>query len=147
MVGILIFFIKCTSDSYDCSTLIIEVKPSPFLTKEYIKSALLAYYDYPAHILFLTESPFYFDNNDTLCIGVGSQYLGERSPENKHCSVEDIQMKDINDFGSSYMLFDGMIYGNVERKKWLDKNWFPLEIRTLLFYWAEAANEVMFLKP
>ena len=155
------FSINCTSKDYPCNTIIAEVKPAYLLTKDYMESRKIVYQNHPCHILFLNESPFY-DHYGYICIGQGCQYWGEdKTPvENRikdeifgewspHPTISDIDhfaMKGIADFGSTTYKFDGMVFGKINRKSFVDSDGHPA-IELLNHYWATAGNEIMFLKP
>lgn len=139
------FIIQCTSECYDTKHIIVEVKPSVFITKEYINDVFKKYYSVPAHIIILSDTPFYFEDN-YFVIGVGSQFHGESKDHEIRSEMFHLDMKCVNDFGSSWMIFDGMIFGKVERKSFIQKHDIN-EIFEIEETWASAGNEVMFLKP
>lgn len=109
------FIIKTSSKAYDTNFIIIEVKPSIYLTDAEMKSIINKYQDVQAHLLMLSDMPFWI-KNDLVVIGYGSQYMKNFNEKN-HDSYYELEMKSINDFGSNYMVFDGMVYG-VEERKW-----------------------------
>jgi len=137
------FIISCKSKSYDTSSIIVEVKPREYLTKEYMEKAYNDYSKYPAHGLFLTESPFNF-NDRNIVIGQGWQYINQEGFPNTE--IIDLEMKCVNDFGSEYMSFDGMVFGITERKIFTDESQVD-DILKIRDNWINAGNEVMFLKP
>lgn len=139
------FFIRCNSMSYPTNTIIVEVKPSLFLTKDEKNSILNKYKNEKAHILILTDMPFYAANfcGNGPAIGIGSQYSPDiDASEWLHTELYDLEMKSLNDIGSSYMSYDGMIYGEVERKCFIDLG--SSEEDVLNLTWKEAGNIVKF---
>ena len=130
------FIIQCTGDQYGTNTMIVEVKPNVFLTeKEKIKFSK-KYESINAHFLILTESPFYLSDYDCLSIGIGYQSTCNDG------DLYDIEMKSLNEIGSNYMIFDGMIYGDIERKSFVYKN--DSLAMDIYSKWIEAGNVVMF---
>lgn len=153
------FTINANSKDYPTSTIIVEIKPSVMIDEAFTQSVLKKYYDVPAHILILNDSPFYTYSYDYISIGVGSQWYGiDKRTAPEYWYEEDIFgvwkpneprspmghliMKSINDFGSLDMLFDGMVFGDVERKRFITER--NSEFTSLLRMWNEAGNDVMF---
>ncbi len=135
------FLIKCFSDKYDCSFIIVEVKPQIMITNEYMQETYEKYKEHKAHILILSDFPFRksISHDCLISIGIGSQYDSKYRTE-----MIDFEMKCDNDFGSLYMAFDGMIYGKIERKQFLDIGHDADEIEGILNNWKQAGNNVMF---
>jgi len=135
------FFIKCFSDSYDCSFVIVEVKPQIMITDEYIDEVYKKYENKKAHILILSDFPFRksSENGHLISIGIGSQYHKDDRTE-----MIDFEMKWHDDFGSMYMQFDGMVYGKIERKWFLEIGREINEIDVIENNWKQAGNIVMF---
>ena len=131
------FLIKCSSDRYDCKFVIVEVKPEIMITEEYKQGVLKKYKNQKAHILILSDFPFR-EKDSYIVIGVGTQY--PQPPAD--AEMMNLEMKCIDDFGSSWMSFDGMIYGEVERKSFLRAR--QEETNQLIDTWKEAGNRVMF---
>jgi hypothetical protein len=52
-------------------------------------------------------------------------------------------MKCVDDFSSDYMIFDGMIYGEVERKNFLSE-YDKFECNFIIGNWRKAQNYVRF---
>jgi hypothetical protein len=132
------FIINVKSKSYDTNTIIVEVKPSVYLDDNEKKSIIRKYNNVKAHILILSDIPFLTNSNGDIVIGCGSQYFNEQN----HIDYYDIEMKCVDDFGSVSMSFDGMIYGIVERKYFMDKN--NSDYGLLINYWNEAGNITKF---
>ncbi len=133
------FILYCKSDAYPVKIIIVEIKPSAKIDENYKNEFCKKYANEKAHLLLLDENPFY--ENGYICIGSGSQF----TDMDTHTMLYDLEMKCIDDFGSSYMVYDGMVNGVVERKSFISKS-YPeyIELKKL---WAEACNTVMFLKP
>jgi hypothetical protein len=135
------FIIKCDSRAYAAKTIIVEIKPSPFITETLIADIYEKYKTTNSHILLLSESPFYFKKNDDLIhIGVGSQYY---SGTDMRSDMQELQMKSVDDFGSMNDAFDGMVRGTVERKIFLTYR--DIEYETLLSMWASCGNITQFI--
>jgi hypothetical protein len=136
------FCIRCSSSAYPCSGIIIEVKPSIFMSKDYMSKRLGIYRNFKCHVLFLTENPFYKSEYENVCIGMGIQYFGEEKDREGSSELLQLEMKCLNDFGSEYMIFDGMIEGKIERKWFIKMD--DREAALLKTMWNEAGNEFTF---
>ncbi len=138
------FIIRAKSDNYKTSTIIVEVKPSIYLDLEERKKIIKKYYNVKAHILMLSDMPFFESSMGYITIGYGSQYLEcvEHNNEILHDSNYEFEMKCINDFGSSIMIFDGMVYGDVERKNFVCKN--EIVFFKIIDMWIKAGNITKF---
>lgn len=132
------FIIKTKSKAYETNFIIVEIKPSIYLDSKEREQILLKYSDVRAHILMLSDMPFWDNSNGNIVIGYGSQYI----KGGKHCDCYDIEMKCLDDFGSMYMIFDGMIYDSVDRKSFIEKS--NHDYSLLLSLWAEAGNTTKF---
>lgn len=138
------FIIKCNSPAYKTKTIIVEVKPSVFISDEYCYNTITKYEDLKAHILILSDMPFE-PNQDRSAImfGQGSQYIG--SKDTWRTDLTNFEMKCFDDFGSMYMAFDGMIKGEVPRKQFLDPNNTYMDWVNIKHVWIESGNKTMFL--
>ena len=135
------FIINCTSDAYKTNTIIVEVKPSMFADDRYEKELIRKYNGVRSHLLLLTENPFYENDYGNVVIGKGIQsYISE-----EHTDFGDLEMKCSDDFGSTCMYYDGMVYGKVERERFISKLDFSAEY--IKSKWAKAGNMVQFMKP
>lgn len=132
------FIIKTTSSAYQTNTIIVEIKPSVLLDEKEVKVLYDKYNGIKAHLLILTDTPFYFNSSGHLVIGKGLQY-SEFIDQFSSKDLYDFEMKCGDDFGSSYMSYDGMIYGNVERKIFLD---FSDDTHDIMSRWINAAEQV-----
>ena len=132
------FIIKAKSKSYDTNTIIVEVKPSVYLDSKEKDSIIRKYSKVKAHILMLSDMPFWENSNCNITIGCGSQYVNNQN----HDSYYDVEMKCVDDFGSMAMIFDGMVYGVCERK-WFTINDDPDHI-IIKKLWVEAGNITKF---
>lgn len=137
------FIIKTKSKYYDCNNIIVEVKPSVFINEDFIKKTINKYKGVFAHILILDDTPFVISEeyNDLFRIGYGSQYIKDYPFER-----EEFLMKCVNDFSSMYMIWDGMINGEVERKHFLSLNNTAdmTDIHYLHTLWIDCGNKVQF---
>ena len=132
------FIIKTTSHAYDANTIIVEVKPSVLLNEEEVKILYNKYRGIKAHLLILTDTPFYFSSSGYLSIGKGLQY-SEYIEQFSSKDLYDFEMKCGNDFGSSYISYDGMVYGDVERKSFLEMS---DDTHEIMGRWIDAAEAV-----
>jgi len=143
------FIIKCNSDAYACKFIIVEVKPEIMIDEKYIEQVYRKYYLIPAHILILSDFPFRKSkvdfNSNCISIGIGSQYLASKNGLER-TEMVDFEMKCIDDFGSTLMMFDGMIKGEVHRKIFLELGFDGNEIDKLINIWAISGNKTMFKK-
>lgn len=139
------FIIKCKSKMYPTKYIIVEVKPSVFIDEEYKESVYDKYCKTNAHILILSDMPFYKsdDYDDLVTLGFGSQFFEEPY---KRSSWLEMHMKSLNDFGSNEVMWDGMISGKIDRKEFLrfeQRENMPTII-SLYNNWYECANKVQF---
>lgn len=137
------FIIQCSSDAYPTNTIIVEVKPSVFIDKDYIDSVYKKYDKTKAHILILSDMPFNEsrDHKGLLSIGIGSQFFQEPY---ERSDMNCLQMKCFNDMGSNLYQFDGMVYGKIERKNFL---YVPDEMDDfckIMMAWVDSGNETQF---
>lgn len=142
------FIIKCSPDTkYAAKYIIVEVKPATMQTEEYLSKVLFDYFDVRAHILIVDEFPFEKTDGygDYIKIGVGSQFFGKDSFADGRSEIIDLEMKDEEDFGSTYMSYDGMVLGKVERKLFLSPQRDYNQWLFLKHIWIRSANETMFL--
>lgn len=135
------FIIKTKSKAYETNFIIVEIKPSIYLTNKEMESILNKYKNIDAHILMLSDMPFWINNN-LLVIGYGSQFLGNENNANNHKNYYEIQMKSVDDFGSMLMLFDGMIYDNTDRKKFIEA--YDNDYHKVMGLWIDAGNMTKF---
>jgi hypothetical protein len=136
------FIIKCSPNTkYPCSYIIVEIKPAIMQTKEYLDRLMWDYFDVNAHILILDEFPFEKTNNGNyIKIGIGWQR------DNEGCTdLYDLEMKCVDDFGSSDKAFDGMVNGIIHRKLFLCPRYDYMDWAHLKSIWVQSANETMFL--
>lgn len=144
------FLLHCNSKAYSTNHILVEIKPAVFMTEEYVKDAVKAYDKLPAHLLFLTDTPFYksTSNYGNLIIGKGSQYVRnavhDEEPFRTH--VDELAMKCENDFASTIFLFDSMIYNSKNRKDFLDIDRVQDAV-PIITRWIKAGNQTMFMKP
>jgi hypothetical protein len=138
------FIIYCTSEGYDTKSIIVEVKPSIFVDTKYEDAFIKKYEGAAAHLLLLTENPFYLSENGNVSIGQGCQF-NICDDVGYHTELVDLEMKCEDDFGSAYQQYDGMIYGEESRKRFIDFDY--SEYDTIKERWIEAGNEVQFMKP
>lgn len=134
------FILYCNdSSAYESKQIIVEVKPSIFITDEFKKDILNSYKNEKYHLLILNESPFYIGENDTICIGLHSQYYEPGC----HTELYDAEMKTDYDFGSGYMCFDGLMGLCKHRKSFIHK-YDTKETKSLLSKWRNAQNKLQF---
>jgi hypothetical protein len=139
------FIIQCFSPAYPTNHIIVEVKPDLMQTPEYIEGVFNAYAEQRAHILILSETPFQrsLSNSNNVELGIGSQFFGQEDCERS--DMLPILMKCQNDFGSDIMIYDGMMFGKVERKQFMHTQQDYREWVSLNHVWIESANKTMFL--
>lgn len=134
------FIIYCSSEYYKGINIIVEVKPNHLITIDFLESLYDTYYKTPYHILILDENPFYVTERQ------GYVYMGKSlqncGAEYLQSDFENINMKSVDEIGSSYMMFDGMIKGEIERKTFIFEN--ELEHKELKKLWKEAQNIIQF---
>lgn len=132
------FIIKCKNKNYPTiKQLIVEVKPEIFCTEDYMKSVQDSYIDYPAHLLFLTENPFTSAGwGPNIMIGMGREWYYD-----KPSWLSEIFMKDHNDISSQDAMWDGWIYGEIERKTFVEYDDYAYYFQDLF---KRAANNVQF---
>lgn len=147
------FIIHCDeSVIYAEKQIIVEIKPAIYLTDEYIKKTITDYCEYPAHILFLSEKPFYRNDCEQMVIGKGWQrYLFEYDPDDEGFDIYDINMKQgvgksLFDIGSEYASFDNMINFSEYRKGFIRFNdqWGLEYCEEIIGLWKKAGNKVQF---
>lgn len=129
------FIINCGKTNYNITQIIVEVKPKIFSTDEWRKEIIESYKDFPAHILFLTEQPFY-NYYDQCAIGYGYQYGQEEWFD------DTFVMKCNDDFSSYLNMWDGMVYGKVERKNFIEFD--DYDCRNLKWLFNNAASVIQF---
>lgn len=134
------FLLKCKSEAYNTSICVVEVKPTVFIDDDFKKNTLKKYSDLKAHILILSDFPFTQTEYENVSIGIGSQYLGEE--HENHTQLYYFEMKCEDDFGSEYMKYDGMIYGNITRKHFVKPK--DEEALCVNHLWRAAGNTTQF---
>jgi len=136
------FIIYTKTDYYRTDKIIVEVKPSTMIDDKFKTDLLNSYAEKKCHLLILDENPFYFDNN-LLKLGLMSQYNGHEY--GFHDSIYPAYMKCVNDFSTEYMAYDGLIYGEIERKQFIyDSEYYKKEYRDIILNWREAQNYIKF---
>lgn len=138
------FIIKCKSRSYGVSHIIVEIKPSIMVAEE-AENMINKYKNVKAHLLLLSDFPFVESetNKGLVQIGIGSQYLGECPDYHFHDELYSIDVKDERcDIGSYYMIYDGMIWGDSERKSFIE--FMSEEHIKLSSLWDSATNKTQF---
>ena len=111
------FILYCNNNStYKMKQVIVEIKPSIFINKEYLDDIITSYRNTNLHILVLNENPFYISHNDIVSIGLLAQ------SEMKYTDFYHAEMKDNYDFGSNDYIFDGVMGYSKNRKHFIDKN-------------------------
>ena len=134
------FIIYCNSLSYPGINIIVEVKPKHLITIDFLESLYDTYYKTPYHILILDENPFYVtEKQGYVYIGKALQNCGA---EYLPTDFENVNMKSVDEIGSSYMMFDGMIKGEIERKLFVWEDEF--EHKELKNLWKESQNIIQF---
>lgn len=134
------FILKCDSPAYTTKTIIVEVKPSVMATPDELSKFYSKYKDVPAHLLFLTDTPFTEKSESGegyMVIGWGRQWFS-----GEDLGFTTLEMKCENDIGSLIFSYDGMIHGLIERKMFLQSDEFVGKF--LLMRWKEAGNKVQF---
>lgn len=137
------FIIYSNSDRYDTKTIIVEIKPKSMITDKFKKEILKSYKNEQSHLLLLHESPFKESKEHLVSLGLISQYVPTRI-KFRHREFYDADMKCVNDFGSNYMIFDGMI-GNQkykDRKIFIDL--YTKDHYKLINMWKECQNSTKF---
>jgi len=129
------FIIRAKSEAFPTKQIICEIKPALLLNKDEIDIIFNKYKSLPAHILILDDMPFE-KTNGLIKIGTGSQFWGEHG----RSEMEDLVLKTKDDFSSELNIWDGMVFGNVERKHFLDYRY----VNEVLSKWIWAGNETMF---
>jgi hypothetical protein len=139
------FIIYTKSKHYATNKIIVEVKPSTMIDDKFKQNILSSYANEKCHLLILDENPFYFDSDELLKLGLMSQYnYYENDPyEFRHNEIYSALMKCVDDFSSDYMIFDGMIYGQVERKNFLSE-YDKFECSFIIENWRKAQNYIRF---
>lgn len=140
------FIIKGKETTYRTQLTVVEVKPLILIDEELISDTFNKYDSCKAHILLLSDFPFSVEfTTDSVPIGIGSQYYGVKadwSMEPSRSEMHELHMKCEDDFGSEYMYFDGMVYGDVDRKQFIQAG--DEEYRNLIYKWTESANKIQF---
>jgi hypothetical protein len=134
------FIIYTKSDYYETDKIIVEIKPSTMIDTKFKIDLLNSYAEEKCHLLILDENPFYFDNN-LLKLGLMSQYNGHEY--GFHTEIYPAYMKCVNDFSTDYMIYDGLIYGEIERKQFIWE-YDNKEYRDIILNWREAQNHIKF---
>jgi hypothetical protein len=132
------FIIYTKSKSYKTNRIIVEVKPSIFINEEYKKEVINKYSNAKSHFLLLDENPF-TEYGGCIIIGFGCQYLDDNYELDDFYPIE---MKSDNDIGSAYMCYDGMVFDEVDRKRFIDKK--DMEYNNLKYMWKCAGNMTQF---
>ena len=139
------FIIYTKSKHYATNKIIVEIKPSTMIDNQFKKNILSSYANEKCHLLILDENPFSFDNNEVLKLGLMSQYnyYEDDTYQFIHTEIFDAHMKCVNDFSNHDMGWDGMVYGEVERKNFISKT-YKWEYEDVIGNWRKAQNYVRF---
>ncbi len=137
------FIIKCESKCYNTNYIIVEVKPAIFVDDKFKSDFLEKYKNISAHLLILTDFPFTKSDKmsyGNVVLGEGRQWYADE--DSKHIELDEFTMKCDNDFASSILIFDGMIYGKIDRKQFMEYGTY--DYLGLCKKWTETGNKTQF---
>jgi hypothetical protein len=135
------FTIRSFSNFYPNKIIIVEVKPSVFITDEYISEVQNKYMNVGANVLILDDMPFLREGKDYRTVKLG---IGAETDKGKILDFHNVLMKGNNDFSTCTYSFDGWLYNNTDRKSWMDIHEDYNEWTLLHDIWNNAGNELMF---
>lgn len=135
------FIIRTFSDSSPSKIIIVEVKPSVFITDQYINEVQQKYLNANANVLILDDMPFLREtkNGNTVKLGIGAE-----TDKGILLDFHNVLMKSNNDFSTYIYHFDGWMYNETERKDFMDIHEDYNEWIMLHSIWINAGNKVMF---